>query len=375
MVSPPGRLRRVAIDFKSASVDGSMKLQSLILRNSLLILTSLLALPAFRAAAQSKPDAAGVAASQSAAIPARITQAIDETQLVRLKGNVHPLARAEFDRGPVSDATPMKRMMLVLQRSPEQQAALSQFMDEQMSKDSPNFHKWLTPDEFGKLYGPADADTQAVTGWLASHGFTAMRVNRGKNVIEFSGNVGQVRSAFHTDIHKFVVNGEERQANTSDPQIPAALTPVVAGIVSLHNFPMKSMRHRVGAFTRTADGRIIPELTGSSNQFFAVGPADFAKIYNIPSSLDGTNANIAIIGFSSIDINDTHAFRALFGLPVNDPVVVNNGPDPGFNSEEGEANLDVQWSGAVAPKATIHYINSEATLTADPVSLGAVYVV
>src|SRR5260370_38854494 len=96
--------------FKSASVGGYMKLQSLILRNSLLILTSLLALPAFRAAAQSNPDAAGAAASQSAAIPARITQAIDETQLVRLKGNVHPLARQEFDRGPLSDATPMKRM-------------------------------------------------------------------------------------------------------------------------------------------------------------------------------------------------------------------------------------------------------------------------
>src|SRR5712664_2044248 len=322
MVSPPGRLRRVAIDFKSASVDGFMKLQSLILRISLLILTSLLALPAFRAAAQSKPDAAGAAAAQAAAIPARITQAIDETQLVRLKGNVHPLARAEFDRGPVSDATPMKRMMLVLQRSPEQQAALSKFMDEQMSKDSPNFHRWLTPDEFGKLYGPADADTQAVTSWLTSHGFTGMRVDRGKNVIEFGGNVGQVRSAFHTDIHKFVVNGENRQANTSDPQIPAALTPVVGGIVSLHNFPMKSAHHVLGPFRRTADGRIEPLFTGGNPPFYALGPADFAKIYNIPSSLTGMGGNIAIIGFSTINVQDVSQFRALFNLPVNNPVVV-----------------------------------------------------
>jgi len=347
------------------------------LRNSLLILTSLLALPAFRAAAQSKPDAAGGAAAQAAAIPARITQAIDETQLVRLKGNVHPLARQEFDRGPVSDATPMKRMMLLLQRSPEQQAALSTFMDEQMSNDSPNFHKWLTPDEFGRLYGPADTDTQTVTSWLASHGFTAMRVDRGKTVIEFSGNVGQVRSAFHTDIHKFVVNGEERQANTSDPQIPAALTPVVAGVVSLHNFPMKSAHHVLGQFKRTADGRIEPLFTDPSTPpaFFALGPADFAKIYNIPSSMDGTGGNIAIIGFSSINVQDVRDFRALFALPVNDPVVVNNGPDPGLNGEETEADLDVQWSGAVAPKATIHYINSEGTLTSDPVVMGAEYVV
>jgi hypothetical protein len=350
-----------------------MKFQPSAVRNSLFILAAVLALAGVRVAGQTKPESS--ATGEAAAIPARIAQAIDEARMVQLKGNVHPLARGEFDQGAVSNATPMKRMLLLLQRSPEQEAALQQLMAEQMSKESPNFHKWLTPEEFGRQFGPADADVQAVTIWLASQGFSEIRVNRGKTVIEFSGNVGQVRNAFRTDIHKFVVNGENRQANISDPQIPAALTPVVAGIVSLHNFPMKSMRHTLGAYTRTADGRIIPELTGSSNQFFAVGPADFARIYNIPSTLDGTNGNIAILGFSSINVTDTHAFRALFGLPVNDPVVVNNGPDPGFTGEEGEADLDVQWSGAVAPKATIHYVLSEGTLTSDPLFLGAEYVI
>jgi hypothetical protein len=352
-----------------------MKFQTMTMRNSLLLAAGVLAFSGVRAAAQTQSESAS--AAQAPAVAARITQAIDETQLVRLKGNVHPLARAEFDRGPVSNATPMKRMMLLLQRSPEQEAALRQFMDEQMSKESPNFHKWIAPEEFGKLYGPADADTQAVTSWLASHGFTGMRVNRGRTIIEFNGNVGQVRNAFHTEIHKFVVNGDERQANIDDPQLPAALTPVVTGIVSLHNFPMKSMRHVRGQFTRTADGRIEPQFTGSGNppSFFALGPADFAKIYNTPSSLDGTGGNIAIIGFSTIDVNDAHSFRALFGLPVNDPIVVNNGPDPGFTGEEGEADLDTQWSGAVAPKATIHYILTEGTLTSDPLIMGAEYVI
>jgi hypothetical protein len=350
-----------------------MKFQPIAVRNSLFVLVVMVTLTGVRASGQTKPDS--TATGQAARIPARIMQAIDETQMVQLKGNVHRLARAEFDQGAVSNATPMKRMQLLLQRSTEQEAALQQFMAEQMSQESPNFHKWLTPEEFGRQFGPADADIQTVTGWLTSQGFSEIRVNRGKTVIEFSGNVGQVRNAFRTDIHKFVVNEENRQANISDPQIPAALTPVVAGIVSLHNFPMKSTRHIVGAFTRTADGRIISELTGSTNQFFAVGPADFAKIYNIPSSLDGTGGNIAIIGFSSIDPNDAHSFRALFGLPVNDPIVVLNGADPGFNGEEGEADLDVQWSGAVAPKATIHYINSEGTLTSDPLFLGAEYVI
>ncbi|HEY6268018.1 MAG TPA: protease pro-enzyme activation domain-containing protein [Candidatus Acidoferrum sp.] len=352
-----------------------MKFQSSAIRNSLFALTLLLALPAFRAAAQSKPAAASAPAAQAAAIPARITQAIDETQLVRLKGNTHPLARTEFDQGLVSDATPMKRMMLVLQRSPEQQAALSKFMDEQLSKDSPNFHKWLTPEQFGKQFGPADADIQAINDWLTRQGFQQIKVGAGRTAVEFSGNVGQVRNAFHTEIHRFNVNGEARQSNVSDPQIPAALTPVVSGVLTLHNFPRKSLRHQAGVFTRTADGRVEPQFTGSTGQFFVVGPADFAKIYNIPASLDGTGQTIAIVGDSNINPQDVTDFRTLFGLPANPPNIIVNGPDPGLNADEGEAALDVQISGMVAPKATVDFVVSEDTLTALGIDLSSFYII
>jgi subtilase family serine protease len=352
-----------------------MKFQSSAIRNSLFALTLLLALPAFRATAQSKPAAASAAPAQAAAIPSRITQAIDETQLVRLHGNVHPLARTEFDQGLISDATPMKRMMLVLQRSPEQQAALSKLMDEQLSKDSANFHKWLTPEQFGKQFGPADADIQAVTDWLTRQGFQQIKVGAGRTAVEFSGNVGQVRNAFHTEIHQFKVNGEARQANVSDPQLPAALTPVVFGVLTLHNFPRKSLRHQAGVFTRTADGRVEPQFTGSTGQFFVVGPADFAKIYNIPASLDGTGQTIAIVGDSNINPQDVTDFRTLFGLPTNPPNIIVNGPDPGLNADEGEAALDVQISGMVAPKATIDFVVSEDTLTALGIDLSSFYII
>jgi hypothetical protein len=352
-----------------------MKFQSSAIRSTLFAFTFLLAFPAFRAAAQSKPGAASASAVQAAAIPARITQAIDETQLVRLNGNIHPLARTEFDQGLISDATPMKRMMLVLQRSPEQQAALSKLMDEQLSKDSPNFHKWLTPEQFGKQFGPADADIQAVTDWLTRQGFQQIKVGAGRTAIEFSGNVGQVRKAFHTEIHRFTVNGQARQANVNDPQIPAAMTPVVSGVLTLHNFPRKSLRHQAGVFTRTADGRVEPQFTGSTGQFFVVGPADFAKIYNIPASLDGTGQTIAIVGDSNINPQDVTDFRTLFGLPANPPNIILNGPDPGLNPDEGEADLDVQISGMVAPKATIDFVVSEDTLTAAGIDLSSFYII
>lgn len=329
----------------------------------------------FASRSSAQQNAAPARAVQTAPVPARITQAIDEESLVTLRGNVPPVARPEFDQGPVDDVTPMSRMLLLLQRSPEQQAALRELMQEQLSKDSPNFHKWLTPQQFGQQFGPADTDIEIVKSWLVAHGFQDIKTANGRTTIEFSGSVRQVREAFHTEIHHFLIHGDTHQANAGDPQIPAALAPVVVGIASLSNFASKSMRHEVGAFTKTTDGTIVPQFTGANGAFYALGPADFAKIYNVPSSLNGTGSKIAIVGVSDVNVQDVSDFRNLFALPTNPPNVVHNGPDPGVNGGEGEADLDIEWSGAVAPNAQIDYIVSEGTLTADPVVLSALYVI
>ena len=351
-----------------------MKLQSLMLRNSLFLLTVILALPAFRAAAQSKSDSAP--APQAAAIPARITQAIDETQLVRLRGNVHPLARPEFDQGAVPSELSMQRMLLVLKRSVEQESALAQMMIDQQNSASANYHKWLTPEQFGAQFGPSDADIQTVTSWLQSHGFQVAKVSKGKIAIEFSGTSAQVSQAFHTDIHKFLVNGETHFANSSDPQIPAALTSVVNGLAPLNNFRAKPAHRVFGEYTRSIGSTEVrsvkPEFT-TSGGFYAIGPTDFATIYNVlplwnatPTAIDGSGQSIAIIGDSNINQQDVTDFRTLFGLPTtgaaNTPVVVVDGADPGILNTgvnagaETEALLDVEWSGAVAKGAQIHLV-------------------
>src|ERR1700693_5306377 len=151
---------------------------------------------------------ATAAAAQSGDAPARITQAVDDSNLTRLGGNTHPLARAEFDRGAAAPDMPLHRMLLVLKRSPEQETALQQLLLSLQDKSSPNYHKWLTPEQFGQKFGPAEHDLQIVTSWLASHGFQVASVSKGRVVIEFSGTVGQVQEAFHTAIHPYVVNSE-----------------------------------------------------------------------------------------------------------------------------------------------------------------------
>ncbi len=330
--------------------------------------------------------------SPTAAPTPLITQPVDESRLTRLTGNTHPLARPEFDLGTAPATLPMERMLLVLKRSPAQEAALRKLLDDQQDKASPNYHKWLTPEIFGQQFGPTDGDMLTIASWLQSHGFQ-VGSTKGRTVLEFSGSAGQVQEAFHTTIHKYVVNEEQHWANASDPMIPTALTGAVAGIASLNNFPHKAMNVPGGVFTRDRKtGRIhsaAPQITfpngcvennlDSSHCSYGLGPYDFATIYNVlplwNAGIDGTGVTIAIVGETDIQMSDVEAFRNFFGLPANDPNFILNGPDPGIQRDESEANIDVQWSGGVAKGATIDFVISQSTETTFGTDLSSVYVV
>src|SRR5258708_21644204 len=208
--------------------------------------------------------AGGIAASlccgvatlgQSASPQARMVEAVQSDQVVTLRGNVHPMARPANDRGVLPDQQPITKIHVLLQRSAAQETALQQLMAQQLDTSSRNFHAWLTPQEFGQQFGPADSDVQAVKNWLTSQGFTGLKVNNGKTLIEFDGTAGQVRNAFHSAVHRLSVRGEEHFANMQEPQIPAALAAVVGGVVGLHNFRPKPLLHRLWKFPRNASDR------------------------------------------------------------------------------------------------------------------------
>lgn len=337
----------------------------------------------------------GLVSAQTSGPKPLITQAVNETKLTRLAGNTHPLARPEFDRGAAPFSLPMQRMLLVLTRSTDQEAALQTLLQEQQDQSSPSFHKWLTPGEFGQQFGPSGQDVQTVATWLAAHGFQVTSVSNGRNVIEFSGTAAQVQEAFHTTIHSYVVNGGQYWANDSDPQIPRALAAVVVGVDSLDSFPRKPM-HRLGSmFTKPAQSAqasgMKPLLTyqcgnnpntGAPLYCNSVTPYDFATIYNVlplwnaSPPIDGNGQAIAIVGRSNINVQDVTNFRSIFGLPPNPPQIILDGPDPGIvQGDETEADLDVEWSGAVARSATIQLVVSQSTETTDGVDLSALYIV
>jgi hypothetical protein len=289
--------------------------------------------------------------------------------LVTLRGNTRPEAKAINDRGRVADGLPLPHLMLQLQRTPEQERALQQFIKDIHDPASPLFHHWITAAQFGAKYGVASAAITRVTEWLESQGFKVNLVYPNQMVIDFTGTAGQVRRAFHTEIHNLQVNGEAHIGNMSDPQIPAEQAATVAGVVSLNDFkPRPLFRPR-------------PNYTPGNGSYPLV-PADLWKIYNFNAAFaagnSGQGQTIVVLEDSDLySTADWDTFRSVLGLsaayPAGSLVVVhppsspeNNCNDPGTNSDEREAAVDAEWASAGAPSATIEVASCTSYMPGGP---------
>ena len=306
----------------------------------------------------------------------------DSQDRVVLRGNVHHAVLDEVPMARADSALPMNRMLLSFAMRPEAKAALEHLLVDQQDPGSPRYHRWLTPEQFAAGYGPTAAEQAQVVDWLKAQGFSVEQVARGGMSILFSGTAGQVEEAFRTPIMEYLVQGELRHANAVDPSIPANLAGLVGGVVTLHNIPRKALHTEVRALT----AQEIASQDASSPQYNSNGgshylaPADFATIYDLNSlysaNIDGTGETIAIVGRTNPGTANWASFRAAYGLPVNTPTIIVNGTDPGnLTAEDSEADLDVEWSGAVAKKATIDFVSSASTGSTDGVDLSAHYIV
>lgn len=316
----------------------------------------------------------------------RIAGVIDSSRGVPLQKSLHPKAQSKYDEGPVEPSFQLHSMMLLMAPSASQQEALNTLGAELQDPKSPNYHKWLTPSQYAARFGLSLNDLSKITTWLKSQGFTIQAVGGGHNRLVFSGTAGAVRSAFKAEIHRYNVDGEEHFANSTPIQLPAALQGVVVGLLGVNNFRMHpATRFRMGSSLRPRpdyyqSGLVFPNF---------LAPGDVATIYNIPSNLNGSNQKIGIIGETDVFLNDINDFRAAFNLPqvtagnctisthtspgvitacndthfkyilylpsgATDPLV----PDSVQSGDIGEADLDLEWSGAVAPSSQIVFINA-----------------
>jgi uncharacterized protein (TIGR03437 family) len=282
----------------------------------------------------------------------RITRPVDNRDRVKLAGHMHPKARAEFDQGRVAPGMEMSTVMLTLAPAADQKAALEQFVKDQQTPGSPVYHQWLTPEQYAERFGATDADIAKITAWLEAQGLSIASVARGRNAISVNGRASQFEAAFQTELHHYMVNGEMHFANATEPQIPSAFSGVVATVRGLHDFRMKARHHKPAQ----------PNFTSATAHHY-IAPDDLATIYNIKplyaGGFDGSGQKVVIAGQTEIDVTDINLFRSTFGLTANAPqlVLVPNTKSPGVSQDDlPEADLDVEWSGAVARNATIIYV-------------------
>jgi len=309
----------------------------------------------------------------SAATPDQISGAIDSSKVVALTGHVTPMARPQDDRGPVEPSRKLRMSMLLMPTAAQQQA-MDQLLAEQQDRKSPNFHKWLTADQFGERFGPSQGDMEKITAWLVGQGFKITYVAHGRDYVSFEGNAAQVESVFRTTLHNFNVKGQMHFANTTPPMIPAALGGIVGGFRGMHDFFPRAMHKPAPDYT----------VSGFSTHFLA--PGDLATIYDINPlynglpKIDGTGQKIVIAGQSDVYLADLHNYRTAFGISditgctVDGAgviragacssgnfqmVVPGDGVDPGVSAGNlGESDLDIEVVSAVARGAEIIFVTS-----------------
>ncbi len=314
-----------------------------------------------------------------AAQPRRIATAIDTDAIVALKGSVPAKALAQYDRGPVDPAMTLAYITILLQPSAAQQASLERLLRNQQDPDSPNYHKWLTPEQYADLFGMRQTDLTAITTWLRAQGFSIVQVARSRDWIAFSGTAALVESTFHTQIDYFDVDGRRHYSNAKEISIPQALDGILIGLRGLDDFSLKPMG--VGNARR-------PDLFPFVQSFYNLGgahflsPDDVAAVYNLTplytSKIDGSGMKLVVAGQVDISasLGDIDAFRSAFGLTKNDPqqTIVPGSANPGTNSGDMlESKLDLEWAGAVARNATILFIT--AATSSGGVSTAAQYAI
>lgn len=305
-----------------------------------------------------------------------------------LPGHMHKFAQPRLDAGEAPNSLLMTGLELIVAKTPAQQQALDGLVAEQQNPKSPQFHRWLTPAEYGSRFGASDADAAALSSWLRSNGLQVGNLPAGRGHLPFSGTKAQIEAAFHTPIHLFNVNGEQHYANVSAPMVPAFLKPVIAAVRGLNDFypkpgarpmrasPRSALPTKAGDKTRASS---TPDTFYSgSNQYPGyVGPTDFATIYDLSPAyqqgITGAGVTVAIVGESDLSAGVLTAFWSAFGvsgsnfgLPAQQfssiPVpAADGGADPGEtkDAKEDEAYLDTEIVGALAPGAKIVFVRDQ----------------
>src|SRR5215831_5734778 len=153
----------------------------------------------------------------------RLSGRIDARAKTILRGSRNPRIDKLTSGGPVEDTMRVSGMSFRFRPTEAQSAELEQLLEDQQNPNSPIYHAWLTPEEYGERFGLNQDDLEKVTDWIVSQGFQVDFVAKSRTYISFSGTAAQVRAAFGTEMHRYQISGRTHFANTQEISLPAQL--------------------------------------------------------------------------------------------------------------------------------------------------------
>jgi subtilase family serine protease len=262
-----------------------------------------------------------------------------------------PLVQA-VHLGPLAANAPLRiSVALKLPDAP----ALRQLVEEQNTRGSAQYGKFLTTTQFNAKYAPTNAAVTAVSRYLTNHGFTNVKVEPNHLFITAHGTAAQVQSAFNTKLDRFSQRGRAIYVNTKPAQVPAALSGVVLSVLGLNNVLAE-------AHPKT----VTPcDVSTPTCLRFSYDPATYWKTYDVGAVPPAGRTSIAIMAEGDVSgvITDLRKFETVNSLPQVPVTIVQVGLPSPDTAGVDEWDLDTQYTTGMAGNAKRLYIYTTTSLT------------
>jgi kumamolisin len=267
---------------------------------------------------------------------------------VELPGSERIILPGSRKVGP-ADPTEQIQVTLFLRRG----SSPNQFPDvEKIGKLPPAQRKHLSRAQFTSRHGARPADIKKIRTFAAQNKLKVVEVSRPRRSVLLSGSVAAFSRAFGVELNSYQHSSGTSRLRTGTIQIPAALGGIIEGVFGLDNRPQAKPHFRIRKQTQHA---AAPAQSSSASY----NAPQVAQAYDFPAGTNGNGQTIGILelagGYSAADL--TTYFK---NLGIATPTVTSVSVDGGTNSPtgdssgpDGEVELDIEVSGAVAPSAQI----------------------
>jgi subtilase family serine protease len=265
-------------------------------------------------------------------------------QLQVLHGHVRP-AVSNGQATPVGVLPATQRMKLAIMLPLRNQPELTDMLGRLYDPSSPNFHKFLSVDQFTAQFGPTEADHQAVLEFAQANGLTVTGTHSNRLVVDVEGSVAQVEKAFHVSMRVFQHPTENRTFFSPDREPSLALNVAVSHVAGLNDFSRpKPMLKR-----QAATANAIHPNAGGSGPGGAFRPSDMRAAYAGNTTLTGAGQSVAMVEFDGYNMADV--VSDMGGTAINVPItnVLIDGASAGSDGDDGEQALDVAQAIGMAP--------------------------